>query len=160
MDRVASTFEKFHSFDSAQDHLLSYSRSLPVGPLTAAHIVWFQTLLLMILDADTRGPGNLNNKNGIAKGTLLQIAGTLGFELARTYGQVYNSQRITIADPDADSNIVRRCWVSFVILSRWYALSVSDPTFMRYDEIHGLDDSKINDRGALSIASMYFPFSH
>ncbi|RJE25265.1 hypothetical protein PHISCL_02415 [Aspergillus sclerotialis] len=153
MDRVANTFEKVQSFGSAQDHLLFYSRNLPLGPSATAQIVLFQTMLLMILDADTRGPDNLTNKDGIPKGTLLQIASTLGYDLARTYGQAHSSQRVTVADPDADSNVVRRCWVSFIILSRWYALSVSDPTFMRYDEVGTFEDKKIHDRGVLAIST-------
>lgn len=157
MDRVSNTFEKVQSFGSAQDHLLFYSRNLPVGPLATAQIVLFQTMLLLILDADTRGPDNLTNKDGIPKGTLFQVATPLGYDLARTYGQAHRSQRVTVADPDADSNIVRRCWVSFVLLSRWYALSVSDPVFMRYDEVGTSDDKRILDPGVLAISSMSLP---
>lgn len=159
MNRVASAFQKLESFDGAQDLLLFHARNLPMAPLTPLNIVLLQTMLLMILDSDTRGPDNLILKNGVPKHTLLLTAGKLGYDLAKSCGQL-NTQRASVSDPDADANVVRRCWVSLVILSRWYAISMADSSLMRSEEILGREDSKILGRGVMAIGCRYHPGCH
>jgi hypothetical protein len=156
MDRVAGAFQKVESFDNAQDLLVFHARNPPVAPVTALNIVWFQAMLLMILDADSRGPDNLTLKSGIPKHTLLLNAGKLGHDLAKGCGQLH-SQRASVPDADADANLVRRCWVSLVVLSRWYAISMSDASLMRSEEILGREDAKVLDRGVTAIACMWDP---
>lgn len=100
-------------------------------PLTAANIVLFQSIMLMILDADTRGPDNLTLKDGIPKHTLITFASRFGYDLIKSSGQTSR----TPSEADADANLVRRNWVSLVVLSRWCAISISDASLMRYEEI-------------------------
>lgn len=154
MDRVANTFEKVPTFSAAQDLLLFHARNPAEASSTSVQIISFQSMLLMALYADTRGPDNLLNKDGIPKHTLLQTFGKLAFDLAKRFGQVTRRVAAPESDADADANIIRRCWVSFVILSRWYAISNGDASSMRFEQIHGCWDGKVFGRGHLTVACM------
>lgn len=143
MGHVASTFEKVASFDNAQDIvLLQYARQPVMTRPTAVNLVWLQALMLMILDCDGRGPDNLLVKNGVAKHTLLQAATKLGYDLAKSLGQL-RSRRPSDPDVDSDSNLARRNWVSLIILARWHALGVADATLLGNHEIGGLEDERV-----------------
>jgi hypothetical protein len=96
----------------------------------------------MIIDCDTRGPDNFILKDGIPKQTLVQAASKLGYDLAKSQGQL-KTNRATDADVDSDANLTRRNWVSFNILARWYAISVADGTVIRGQEIGGREDKRV-----------------
>lgn len=99
--------------------------------LTAANIVLFQTIMLMILDADTQGPDNLTLKDGIPKHALISVASRFGYDLNKSSGQLGRGP----GEVDAGANLVRRNWVSLIVLSRWCAISISDASLVRYEEI-------------------------
>lgn len=142
LSRVAGNFEKITSFDNAQDLLLYHTRQPLIVHSTAVSLIWLQTLLLMIIDCDTRGPDNFVLKDGIPKHTLVQAASKLGYDLAKSQGQLRN-MRPTDSDIDSDANLTRRSWVSLIILSRWYAISVADGTVLSGQEIGGREDERV-----------------
>lgn len=152
LSRVATNFEKVTSFDNAQDLLLYHTKQPLIVHSTAVNLIWLQTLLLMIIDADTRGPDNFVLKDGIPKHTLVQAASKLGYDLAKNQGQLKN-KRPTDPDVDSDANLTRRNWVSLIILTRWYAISVADGTVLGGQEIGGREDERVVGQITTGIAS-------
>lgn len=151
LSRVANNFEKVASFDSAQDLLLYHTRQPLIMHSTAANLIWLQTLILMIIDCDTRGPDNFVLKDGIPKSTLVQAASKLGYDLVKSQGQL-KTNRVADADVDSDANLTRRNWVSFNILARWYAISVADGTVIGGQEIGGREDQRVTGQITAGIA--------
>ncbi|KAL4970865.1 putative C6 finger domain protein [Aspergillus stella-maris] len=152
IDRVASTFERVTSYDNAQDLLLYYTRQPALVRSTGVNLIWLQSILLMILDCDSRGPDNFVLKDGIPKQTLIQSATKLGSDLAKSLGQL-KAKRISDPDVDSEANLVRRSWVSLAILSRWYAVSVADPSILGTQEIGGREDERVLGSVATGIGS-------
>ncbi|KAJ6135092.1 hypothetical protein N7512_000252 [Penicillium capsulatum] len=150
--RVADSFQKITSFDNAQDLLLYHTRQPLYVHSTATSLIWLQALLLMIINCDTRGPDNLVLKDGIPKHTLVQAASKLGYDLAKSQGQL-KSKRLAETDVDSDANLTRRSWVSLIILSRWFAISVADGTVIGGHEIGGREDERVVGQIAIGIAS-------
>lgn len=142
MDRVISTFERVTSFDNAQDLLLYYTRQPALARPTGVNLIWLQTMLLMILDCDSRGPDNFVLKDGVPKHSLIQSASKLGSDLAKGLGQL-KSKRSSDPDVDSEANLVRRNWVALAILSRWHAISVADPSILGTYEIGGREDERV-----------------
>lgn len=149
--RVAGGFEKVPSFDNAQDLLLYHTRQPFYVHSTAAGLIWLQALLLMILNCDARGPDNLVLKDGVPKHTLIQAAMKLGYDLAKSQGQL-KSKRPSDTDVDSDANLTRRNWVSLTILSRWFAISVADGTVIGGHEIGGREDERVVGQITIGIA--------
>jgi hypothetical protein len=121
------------------------------------NLIWLQSMLLMILDCDSRGPDNFVLKDGIPKHTLIQSATKLGSDLAKGLGQL-KSKRSSDPDVDSEANLVRRNWVSLIILSRWYAISVADPSVLGTHEIGGREDERVLGSVAVGIACMLLHF--
>ncbi|KAL5343795.1 hypothetical protein BJX70DRAFT_122880 [Aspergillus crustosus] len=142
IERVAGTFERVTSYDNAQDLLLYYTRQPAAVRSTGVNLIWLQSILLMILDCDSRGPDNFVLKDGIPKQTLIQSANKLGSDLAKSLGQL-KSKRSSDPDVDSEANLVRRSWVSLVILTRWYAVSVADSSVLGFHEIGSKEDERV-----------------
>jgi hypothetical protein len=142
MDRVISTFERVTSFDNAQDLLLYYTRQPALARPTGVNLIWLQTMLLMILDCDSRGPDNFVLKDGVPKHSLIQSASKLGSDLVKGLGQL-KSKRSSDPDVDSEANLARRNWVVLAILSRWHAISVADPSVLGTYEIGGQEDERV-----------------
>ncbi|KAE8149835.1 hypothetical protein BDV25DRAFT_155592 [Aspergillus avenaceus] len=142
IDRVISSFDRVSSYDNAQDLLLYYTRQPALGRPTGVNLIWFQTILLMILDCDSRGPDNFVLKDGVPKHSLIQSASKLGSDLAKGLGQL-KSKRSSDPDVDSEANLVRRNWVTLAILSRWHAISVADPSILGTYEIGGQEDERV-----------------
>lgn len=153
MDRVTNVFERVTSFDNAQDLLLYYTRQPAMVRPSAINLVWLQTLLLMIIDCDSRGPDNFVMKDGVPKHTLIQSATKLGSDMAKAFGQL-KTKRSSDPDVDSDANLVRRSWVSLAILSRWYAISVADFSVLGTFEIGGREDERVLGSATAGIACM------
>lgn len=157
LTRVAANFEKISSFDNAQDLLLFHTRQPLIVHSTAVNLIWLQSLILMIVDCDTRGPDNFVLKDGVPKESLVQAANKLGYDLAKNQGQLKN-KRTSDPDVDSDANLTRRNWVSLVILARWYAISVADATVLGGHEIGGREDERVVGQITTGIACMsYLP---
>lgn len=142
MDRIISTFERVTSFDNAQDLLLYYTRQPALARPTGVNLIWLQTMLLMILDCDSRGPDNFVLKDGVPKHSLIQSASKLGSDLVKGLGQL-KSKRSSDPDVDSEANLARRNWVALAILSRWHAISVADPSILGTYEIGGHEDGRV-----------------
>ncbi|THC98882.1 hypothetical protein EYZ11_001660 [Aspergillus tanneri] len=151
-DRVFGTFERVTSFDNAQDLLLYYTRQPAIVRPTAVNLIWLQTMLLMILDCDGRGPDNFVLKDGVPKYSLIQSANRLGSDLAKGLGQL-KIKRSSDTDVDSEANLVRRNWVALAILSRWYAISVADPSALGSYEVGGREDERMVGRATTGIGS-------
>ncbi|KAL4769511.1 hypothetical protein BDW60DRAFT_194499 [Aspergillus nidulans var. acristatus] len=152
IDRLAGTFERVTSYDNAQDLLLYYTRQPALVRSTGVNLIWLQSILLMILDCDSRGPDNFVLKDGIPKQTLIQSATKLGADLAKSLGQL-KAKRTTDPDADSEANLARRSWVALAILTRWYAVSVADTSVLGTHEIGGRDDERVVGTVAAGIAS-------
>ncbi|OQE28934.1 hypothetical protein PENFLA_c004G03205 [Penicillium flavigenum] len=152
MSRVAGNFEKINGFDNAQDLLMFHTRQPLIVHTTPVNLIWLQSLLLMIIDCDTRGPDNFVLKDGVPKGSLVQAANKLGYDLAKSQGQLKNKRSVD-PDVDSDANLTRRNWVSLVILARWYAISVADATVLGGHEIGGREDERVVGQITTGIAS-------
>ncbi|KKK22237.1 C6 finger domain protein, partial [Aspergillus ochraceoroseus] len=152
IDRVVSTFERITSYDNAQDLLLYYTRQPALVRPTGVNLIWLQSMLLMILDCDSRGPDNFVLKDGVPKHTLIQSATKLGSDMAKNLGQLKTKRS---SDPDVDSevNLVRRNWASLAVLTRWYAISVADPSILGMHEIGGREDERVLGSVTAGIAS-------
>lgn len=154
-DRVFGTFERVTSFDNAQDLLLYYTRQPAIVRPTGINLIWLQTMLLMILDCDWRGPDNFVLKDGVPKHSLIQSAHKLGSDMAKGLGQL-KSKRSSEADVDSEANLVRRNWVALGILSRWYAISVADQSALGTYEMGGREDDRVVGRVTTGIGGMLF----
>ncbi|KAL5046903.1 hypothetical protein BDW71DRAFT_181381 [Aspergillus fruticulosus] len=152
INRLAGTFERVTSYDNAQDLLLYYTRQPALVRSTGVNLIWLQSILLMILDCDSRGPDNFVLKDGIPKQTLIQSATKLGSDLAKNLGQL-KAKRTSDPDVDSEANLTRRSWVSLAILTRWYAVSVADTSVLGTHEIGGREDERIIGNVAAGIAS-------
>ncbi|KAL3491337.1 hypothetical protein BJX62DRAFT_125555 [Aspergillus germanicus] len=152
IDRVTGTFERVTSYDNAQDLLLYYTRQPALVRSTGVNLIWLQSMLLMILDCDSRGPDNFVLKDGIPKHTLLQSATKLGSDLVKSLGQL-KSKRSTDPDIDSEANLARRNWVSLIILTRWYAISVADTGILGISDIGGTEDERVLGAVTAGIAS-------
>ncbi|KAH8427729.1 putative C6 finger domain protein [Aspergillus melleus] len=151
-DRVFGTFERVTSFDNAQDLLLYYTRQPAIVRPTGINLIWLQTMLLMILDCDWRGPDNFVLKDGVPKHSLIQSANKLASDMAKGLGQL-KTKRSSDPDVDSEANLVRRNWVALGILSRWYAVSVADPSALGTYEMGGREDERVVGRVSTGIAS-------
>lgn len=154
LDRVAGTFERVTSFDNAQDLLLYYTRQPALVRSTGVNLIWLQSMILMILDCDSRGPDNFVLKDAIPKQTLIQSATKIGSDMAKNLGQL-KAKRVSDPDVDSEANLVRRSWVSLSILTRWYAVSVADTSVLGTHEIGGREDEKVVGSVAAGIACMF-----
>ncbi|CEL05286.1 Putative C6 finger domain protein [Aspergillus calidoustus] len=152
IDRVTGTFERVTSYDNAQDLLLYYTRQPALVRSTGVNLIWLQSMLLMILDCDSRGPDNFVLKDGIPKHTLLQSATKLGSDLVKSLGQL-KSKRSSDPDIDSEANLARRNWVSLIILTRWYAISVADTGILGTSDIGGREDERVLGGVTAGIAS-------
>ncbi|OJJ45461.1 hypothetical protein ASPZODRAFT_134114 [Penicilliopsis zonata CBS 506.65] len=152
MGRVATTFEKIESFESAQEIAVFYGRQPAIGRPNAFNTILLQALLLMILDCDARGPENLTAKNGLSKQALIQSANKLACTQAKVFDQL-RAKRPANPDVDGHANLTRRNWISLNILERWYAISVADPSVLGTFEIGGLEDEKISSTTLVQMGS-------
>ncbi|KAJ5983965.1 hypothetical protein N7481_006064 [Penicillium waksmanii] len=152
LTRVAGSFERVTSFGHAQDLLLFHTRQPLIVHSTPVNLIWLQSLLLMTIDCDTRGPDNLVGNDSVPKHTLVSAASKLGYDLAKSQGQL-KSKRASDPDIDSEANLTRRIYVSLIILARWYAISVADATVLSGQEIGGREDERVVGQITTGIAS-------
>ncbi|KAJ5899487.1 hypothetical protein N7495_004231 [Penicillium taxi] len=152
LSRVAGHFEKVGSFDAAIELVLSHARQPLMLNSTAANVVSLQSLVLLIIDCDSRGPDNFLLKDGVPKQSLVQAASKLGYDLAKNQGQL-RSVRAADFDIDSIANLTRRNWVSLIILTRWYAVSVADATVLTGQEIGGREDERVVGQITMGLAA-------
>ncbi|KAJ5923294.1 hypothetical protein N7454_008539 [Penicillium verhagenii] len=143
LSRVAGTFERVNSFDNAQEILMSHTRQPSlIDQSNPVNIIWLQTLILMIIDCDQRGPDNFLGKDALPKHTLVQVANNFGHALAKNQGQL-RIERPSDPDVDSEANLTRRNWVSLIILTRFYCISAAEVNFI---DSYPLDEQLIGGR--------------
>lgn len=92
---------------------------------TAVNLVYLQTMMLMALECDKRGPFNGTSDFGPPRSMWLGAAVGLAYDL-RLYMVVEREHYVT-ADVDSDEHIGRRAWWVLVMLDRWHSVSISRP---------------------------------
>ncbi|KKA25793.1 C6 finger domain protein [Rasamsonia emersonii CBS 393.64] len=117
--RVESSFQNVSSMNDAQDLLYAHLREASALRSTAVNFIWLQTLQLMVMDCDARGPDNLRGKNGLPKSFLTESLARLAYDIAHHFGQVKN-RNLDPHEVDSDANLARRGWVVSSILCRWH----------------------------------------
>lgn len=154
LERLSGSFERVTSYENAQDLLLYYTRQPAITRSTTVNLIWLQSILLMILDCDARGPDNMVMKDGVPKHTLIQSATKLGSDLVKGL-HLWKSQRVTDPDVDSESSLARRSWVSLAIMARWYAISVADPSVLNTLDVRNRGDERILGSVTARVCCMY-----
>lgn len=153
LSRLEKTFEKVLSFENAQELVFSQARENHQLRSTAINLIWLETILLMTLESDSRGPENLRGRNGIPKSILAEMAGKLGWSVAKSLGQLRSGpKRLEDAEIDSDAAIARRDWTVATILCRWHAASVAEPDPFVTNEIAAAGDEKLLSPATLQLA--------
>ncbi|TDZ28327.1 putative transcriptional regulatory protein [Colletotrichum trifolii] len=95
----------------------------------AANIVFLQTLLLMIIEADNRASGSV----GAPKESLLgrAVAGANSLKLYQT--KLERSE--TELGVDSDSQLRMRIWWSLILLDRWNSVGAAVPSLIRDESV-------------------------
>ncbi|KAL1998810.1 hypothetical protein VTN02DRAFT_5538 [Thermoascus thermophilus] len=152
LSRLEKPFVKVLSFENAQELVMAQARVYYQIRSTATNLIWLQILLFMVLESDSRGPDNFRGKNGIPKGTLAELAGRLGFSLAKSLDQLRLGKRFENPDMDSDAGLARRGWNIACILCRWHAASVADLDPFSINEIAAAGDEKLLPESTMQLA--------
>ncbi|KAF3491316.1 uncharacterized protein GIQ15_00833 [Arthroderma uncinatum] len=148
LSRAENVLQEIPTFQRAQDYLTETLREDPRTRSQAVNFVLLFTFTLLIIDADSKGPENLQGQNGIGKTVLTDAAFTIAHHLARSYEQI-DSCNMNDKDVDSDGNLARKNWTVLMVLSRWHTLSVAGR------DVFGVSEAAMpEDRGILSFASL------
>ncbi|KAI5296116.1 Glucose-responsive transcription factor [Ascosphaera acerosa] len=153
----------------AQDRLYTLLRTTTVSTRNqATNMVLAMTLLLMAIEADSRGPDNLRGRNGLPKSTLLDEARVLSHWLCKEYqvlrryvpstgkenagadGERGVDSKCVSGESEAsdtDAAVARRLWVATAIMTRWHAFATG--TCDVFESVV-IASAETNDEGCLS----------
>ncbi|PGH14256.1 hypothetical protein AJ80_05996 [Polytolypa hystricis UAMH7299] len=137
--RAEKEFQQIPTFEKAQEGLYASFREDPSSRSLSTNFVLLQSIILMILEADSRGPENMRGQNGVPKSVLLEGAFSLAYHVAKSLGQLKTSNPED-QDIDSDANLARRNWVVVGVLSRWHAVAVAGPDFFGLNETATAED--------------------
>lgn len=140
--RAEKELQEIPTFEKAQDQLYASFREDPSSRPLSVNLVLLQSIILMILESDARGPENLRGHNGIPKSVLVESAYSLAYFVAKLLGQLRTSHPDD-NDVDSDGNVARRNWAVAMILSRLHAISVAGPDFYGVYEAATVEDRQI-----------------
>ena len=154
--RAEKELQEISTFEKAQDQLYASFREDPSSRPLSVNLVLLQSIILMILEADARGPENLRGHNGIPKSVLVESAYSLAYFVAKLLGQLRTSNQDD-HDVDSDGNLVRKNWATAMILSRLHAISVAGPDFYGVYEGATVEDRQILGLATLQLARMLRP---
>lgn len=158
VSRVQAVFQEVGTFDRAQEIVYGSPRQNPASRSVSENLVWCQILILMVLDADSRGPENFHGQNGIPKSVLIDMAFNVAHHVAKGLYQLRTSNPED-GDLDSDANIARRNWSVVGVLSRWHAVSVAGLDNLGTNEVATPEDRKAFGLVALQLARKFQPFS-
>ncbi|KAM5443752.1 Glucose-responsive transcription factor [Microsporum ferrugineum] len=148
LSRAENLLQEIPAFQKAQDYLTETLREDPRTRPQAVNFVLLFTFMLLIIDADSRGPENIQGQNGINKTVLVDAAFPIAHHLARSYEQI-DSCNVNDRDVDSDGNLARKNWTVLMILARWHTLSVAGR------DVFGVCETATpEDRGIFSFASL------
>ncbi|RVD89598.1 uncharacterized protein DFL_000600 [Arthrobotrys flagrans] len=98
----------------------------PSSRSIADNLVYLQTLIFLILEADNRGPAAIKGQFGPPRALWLGAAIGLAYNLRLHYGNA-GSKPADADNDDSDEKLGRRAWWTLVVLDRWNAVSTSSP---------------------------------
>jgi hypothetical protein len=151
LSRVRKELEEVPSFEKAQDLLYGTFREDPTSRPVSANFVLLQSIILMILESDSRGPENFRGQNGIPKTVLMDAAHSLAYFIAKLQGQL-RTANTEDKDLDSDGNITRRNWVVMLLLSRVHSLSIAVPDHFGFHEAATQEDRHVFNIVTLQLA--------
>lgn len=146
--RVEKEFQHIPAFDKAQDHLYMSFREDPAVRPMSVNFVLLQSTMLMMVEADGRGPENLRGQDGIPKSVLVEAAYALAYYVAKSLGQLMDCNPDD-KDLDSNGNVARRNWIVLMILSRIHTIGVAGNDYFGFYEA-----ATINDRHIASFATL------
>ena len=94
----------------------------------STNLVYLQTMILMALEADNRGPSTLKGQFGPPGAVWLGAAVGLAYYLR--LHSLRPRDRHSGGDDDSDEKLGRRDWWVLVMLDRWHASSTSSPVLI------------------------------
>ncbi|KAJ6256155.1 hypothetical protein Dda_8990 [Drechslerella dactyloides] len=98
----------------------------PASRSIADNLVYLQTLIFLILEADNRGPAAIKGQFGPPRALWLGAAIGLAYNLRLHHGNAGAGPSGGDHD-DSDEKLGRRAWWALVVLDRWNAVSTSSP---------------------------------
>lgn len=149
---VSDGFQIIRTYEDAQQFLYNALSEDESTRSASASLVHLQSMLLMILEADTRGPENLQGQDGINKKVLLGMAYLRGYELVKSVDRLRPEQPVD-QETDSTGNLARRAWIVLGILSRWFAVGTAGPDVFGTNEIGTKEDERLLSSTTLQIAS-------
>lgn len=99
----------------------------PIARSMPTNILYLQTMILLGLESDNRGPATMRGP-GPPRAVWLGAAVGLAYNLK--LHQNRSREKYANGDPDSDEKLGRRAWWVLVILDRWHAISTSSPLFI------------------------------
>jgi hypothetical protein len=90
----------------------------------STNLVYLQTLLLMAIEADNRGPVT-EGQTGATQSVWLGAAIGLAYSMKLHVHKPADKQ--SESDTDSEDKLARRIWWSLVMMDRWHASSTSSP---------------------------------
>lgn len=117
------------------DHAATRNRS--------SKLIYLQALILMILEAEGRGPASQEDRPGPLQAVWLGSAVGLAYHL-RLYSDRSLERSLSAINDDLDSDdcVGRRSWWVLVMLDRWHASSRSSPLFIPDSSINLLPEDR------------------
>lgn len=99
----------------------------------ASDLVHLQTLLLMAIEADSRGPGAIKGlEGGPSKASVLSRAVGLAYSMDLHHASINPSPELDL-DLDTEERVALRAWWILVVLDRWNAIGTATPTLVSND---------------------------
>ncbi|KAL2313739.1 Transcription factor [Schizosaccharomyces pombe] len=92
-------------------------------------ILHLQTMILLAIESDQRGPTTITGRNGLPQGMWLGAAIGLACNM-RLHIQSHLSLQSINEDMDSDEALCRRAWWVLVVLDRWHSMSTCSPLFL------------------------------
>ncbi|KAK2013873.1 hypothetical protein LZ32DRAFT_529648 [Colletotrichum eremochloae] len=137
MEALSGTIHSFPSFQSgnagdvrlAHTLLVEWEASDSASRTPVASLVFLQTLLLMIIEADNRPLGSI----GAPKESLLgrAVASANALKLYQAKADLSDAE----AGADTESQLRVRIWWSLVMLDRWNAVGAAVPSLIRDESV-------------------------
>lgn len=112
-----------HSTKKAAQLLASQFENATAHTLST-NLVYLQTMLLMAIEADNRGPAT-KGQTGLPPSVWLGSAVGLAYSMKLHVHTPPDKQFEN--DPDSEDKLARRIWWSLVMMDRWHASSTSSP---------------------------------
>lgn len=141
LSRVQDGFQEVKTMEKAHEIINAAPRQNFSSRSISENLVWTYILILMVLEADSRGPENLQGLSGIPKSILVEMMFNVAHYIAKTLNQLKTSDAED-KDLDSDGNVARRTWTVTGILCRWHGVSVAEPDLFGLNEAATWEDRK------------------